>query len=169
MAKKKSKELKKQTGPKSPFTPELLDRLFTAIDEGKSARWFFTQQDTPWWSEWCKWKRKPENKAILDQYTDARMNGFEVWEERIRERAADDTRDVIENVIEFVDKEGNVTKRVTQKRSDNTAVNRDRLTVDTDKWLMSKLAHGIYGEKVSQEHTGNITITPVINYKPKLK
>ena len=37
---------------------------------------------------------------------------------------------------------------------DATAVARNRLRVDTRKWLASKMAPKKYGDKVTQEHTG---------------
>ena len=37
---------------------------------------------------------------------------------------------------------------------DSTAVQRNRLRVDTRKWLLSKLAPKKYGDKVLNEHTG---------------
>jgi hypothetical protein len=40
----------------------------------------------------------------------------------------------------------------------DTDVNRDRLRVDTRKWLLSKLQPKKYGDKLDIEHTGGITL-----------
>jgi hypothetical protein len=41
---------------------------------------------------------------------------------------------------------------------DTSDVNRDRLRVDTRKWLLAKLHPKKYGEKIDVEHTGGITL-----------
>lgn len=38
-------------------------------------------------------------------------------------------------------------------------VNRDRLRVDTRKWMLSKMLPKIYGEKTQHEHTGNLSVS----------
>ena len=47
------------------------------------------------------------------------------------------------------DPDGGVSVRI-----DNAGIQRNRLRVDTRKWLMSKLAPKTYGDKVQQEVTG---------------
>lgn len=38
---------------------------------------------------------------------------------------------------------------------------RDRLRVDTRKWLMSKIAPKRFGDKIQQEHSGSIVVERV--------
>lgn len=38
------------------------------------------------------------------------------------------------------------------------SVQRDRLRVDTLKWMASKIAPRLYGEKMQQEHSGGVTL-----------
>lgn len=72
------------------------------------------------------------------------------WADEIVQIAKNETRDY--QTVTIFDGKGNVRKTYVQ--SDNTAVNRDRLKVDTMRWLMAKLAPKVYGEKVIQEITG---------------
>jgi len=41
---------------------------------------------------------------------------------------------------------------------DEPDVNRARLQIDTRKWIASKLKPKKYGDKITQEHTGNIAV-----------
>lgn len=41
----------------------------------------------------------------------------------------------------------------------NNVINRDRLRVDTRKWLMAKMYPKKYGDKISTEHSGEVKIT----------
>jgi hypothetical protein len=43
---------------------------------------------------------------------------------------------------------------------DSTAVQRNRLRVDARKWLASKMAPKKYGDRIQQEHSGRVTLTP---------
>lgn len=56
-------------------------------------------------------------------------------------------------------------------RSDNTAVNRDRLRVGARQWAMAKLAPKIFGEKIEQQLTGKdgAGLTVMINVNTKQK
>lgn len=82
--------------------------------------------------------------------------GQELWcwaqKDKIMQIADDDSRDVIENIIETTDEDGNVTIKV-ERRSDNTAVNRDKLRVGARQWAMTKLLNRIFGEKLQTEQT----------------
>lgn len=44
---------------------------------------------------------------------------------------------------------------------DSGAVQKQRLQIDTRKWLLSKLAPKKYGEKVEHDHTGDVTINQI--------
>lgn len=45
--------------------------------------------------------------------------------------------------------------------TDSGAVQKQRLQVDTRKWLLSKLAPRKYGDKVEVDHTGDVTINQI--------
>ena len=89
---------------------------------------------------------------------------LENWAGEIVEIAQDSSRDILETETSYTDSKGNVTEK-TERRSDNTAVNRDRLRVDTLKWLMCKLRPSVYGDKTLTELTGKDgkDLVPVLN------
>ena len=78
------------------------------------------------------------------QYARARELQIEAWGDELREVADDGSNDwmTIQRGGESVEVEN------------REVVNRSRLRVDTLKWLMSKIAHKKYGDKVQQEITG---------------
>lgn len=73
------------------------------------------------------------------------------WAQRdiIIQIADDQSRDIIENEIETSSGDTRI-----ERRSDNTAVNRDRLRVLARQWAMAKMVPKFFGEKVTNEHTG---------------
>lgn len=84
-----------------------------------------------------------DNDPLLaEQYARAKASGMECRADEILE-IADETTVVAMH-------EG---KEVTLAM-DSVAIQRNRLRVDSRKWLLSKLAPKRYGEKIVQEHTG---------------
>lgn len=140
------------TGRPSKLTPDILEEIIKRLYEGASARSIFKDDRMPTWQNFCKFKNKPENESFRDQYELALADGMQGWESEIREIASDDSRDF------QPDGKGGV-------KSDNTAVNRDRLRVDTMKWIMCKRMSKIYGEKTQTEVTGKdgAPFQPVLN------
>lgn len=124
----------KKGGRPTKFTPVLLDEILEFIRSGESERSIFRREGMPSWSNWCAYKQK--HAEFQDQYARAKEIGYEVWEDEIIKIAEDQSRDQIP------DGKGGF-------KSDNTAVNRDRLRIDTKKWLMSKLASKKYGDKTN--------------------
>lgn len=92
-------------------------------------------------------KERPE---FLAQYARAKEIQMEFYADEIKDISDDESRDF--QVEEVYDNAGNVLRRIT--RSDNTAVNRARLRVDSRKWLMSKLAPKKFGDVQKHEHSG---------------
>lgn len=100
-----------------------------------------------------RWTRADE--AFRNQYAQAREDQMHSFADEILKTSRDSSRDVIETVSEKLDKEtGEVIATKVEKRSDNTAVQRDRLIVDSMKFLMARLAPRYYGEKVEQTIQG---------------
>lgn len=79
-------------------------------------------------------------------------DGMAAWEDDIDQIASNETRDL------QPDGKGGF-------KSDNTFVNRDRLRIDTKKWIMCKRMPHIYGDKIQQEVTGKDgkDLIPVLN------
>lgn len=128
-------------GRPTVFTPEILEEILFRLADGESARAIFKSDHMPNWQAFCAFKRKPENKAFNDQYMCARDDCMAAWEQKIIEVAEDDSNDF------QPDGKGGI-------KSDNTAVNRARLKIDSMKWIMSKLSPKTYGDKVQTEISG---------------
>jgi len=65
-------------------------------------------------------------------------------------RACDERADLLAEEILTIADEGS--------NADNVIVQRDRLRIDSRKWLLSKLQPKKYGDKLDVAHSGNITL-----------
>lgn len=126
-------------GRPSRFTAELQEEFLTRLENGESARAICRDPKFPSWSAFCRFKRKDEK--FRDQYHSSWEDGFTAWEQEIIDISDDQTRDYQD------DGKGGI-------KSDNTASNRDRLRIDTRKWIMSKRMPKVYGDKIEQQLTG---------------
>lgn len=101
-----------------------------------------------------------KHPEFAEMYTRARETQMEAMAAEILEIADD------KPVCEVPDPDGGVSVRV-----DAAGIQRNRLRVDTRKWLMSKLAPKKYGDKITAEHTGKdggaIQIISTIPRPPK--
>lgn len=91
-----------------------------------------------------------KNKEWGDQLHAAGLALLDYWRDQMIDIADDESRDQVP------DGKGGF-------KSDNTSVNRDRLKVDTRKWIMCKLNPGKYGDKV--EVGGNKDQPLTVNVK----
>lgn len=152
----KSKTPAKKPNPRgrpTTFNQEIADKICDRMANGESARAICRDPDMPQWSTLCGWKRR--NEEFATQYARAREDLLDYWAEEIDEIAHDTSRDF-------------TTDEMGRIRSDNTAVNRDRLKIDTRKWIMCKLSPKKYGDKLTQEISGpDSGPIPVINIGTK--
>lgn len=119
-------------GRPSKFTKEIADKICAELSEGKSLRTICDADDMPCKATVFRWLRVEE--GFSDQYARAKDESAEA---------------MIEDMLAIADS-GNYSD-----------TNRARLRVDTRKWIASKLKPKKYGDKIQQEHTGNITIEAV--------
>lgn len=69
---------------------------------------------------------------------------------KIYARACEDRADqMADEILEIADNGSN---------KDNVIVQRDRLRIDSRKWLLAKLQPKKYGDRLDVEHSGNITL-----------
>ena len=143
---------------KSSMEEEILDRLTL----GESARSICRDEHMPGWTTMCKYLKENENFA--NQYARAKQCGIEHRLDEGYERALDESRDVMEDVVHKENADGSITEFV-KKKSDNTAVQRDKLIIDLIKWEASRLHSKKYGDKIQQEVTGaeGKDLIPVLN------
>lgn len=128
-----------KVGRPSSYTKEVGDQICSLLADGQSARSICRQLGMPNWSTLWRWSRDIEE--FRSQYAEARQLCLEAWAQDIVIISEDQSRDL------QPDGKGGF-------KSDNTAVNRDRLRVDTRKWILSKLLPKQYGEKTVTEITG---------------
>lgn len=139
-------------GRPSSYSLDLAARFCQQIGEGKTLRAVCNTNGMPDWHTIHRWLDKHEEFRM--QYTRARDLCMQAWEHKLVEIAHDESRDL------QPDGKGGF-------RSDNTAVNRDRLKIDSYKWLMSKMAPKKYGDLTKLEVGGVDGVPLVIEYKPK--
>lgn len=149
MGKKQVKEVvKKKIGRPTRITPEIITSILEDIYKDVGSESDILEKHTINWSNWFDFKdRAPQE--FQDRYMRAKQSQLERWEEKILRQCNDRSRDIL------IDAKG-------VPRSDNSAVNRDRLIVDSMKWIMSKKFPAKYGDKLESLQVaaveGNVTI-----------
>lgn len=94
-----------------------------------------------------------EGRDLFSIFSRAQQLWCWAQNDRIIKICDDDSRDILEDVKHVEKEDGTIAEYITRK-SDNTAVNRDKLRITTRQWAMTKLASKHFGEKVTQEMTG---------------
>jgi hypothetical protein len=120
-------------GRPSSYDPETALDICSQIAEGKSLRMICEPDHMPAPSTVCLWNL--ENIfGFSEQYRRARQIQAEL---------------LADQIFSYADERG----------EDH---NRSRLMVDTRKWYLSKVLPKIYGDKITQEHTGELSIKRVV-------
>lgn len=110
----------------------------------------------------CKDEDMPARQTVLEWL--ANDDDFAAQYARAREEQADHYADEIVAIADedpglIVTREG---ERV-EVSVDSAAVARQRLRIDSRKWVASKLKPKKYGERTEIEHSGNVVLTPNMN------
>lgn len=129
-------------GRPSSYTPEIASQLCSYLSMGKSLRTACKQEGMPSMPTVYKWiSDYPE---FLNQYTRAK--------EESAEALAEDMLDIADEIPTTVetDKDGNIIAT----KLDSAGVARNRLRVETRKWVASKLKPKKYGDLAKLEVTG---------------
>lgn len=121
----KPRVTKRPTAPHSIFSEELWKRFLALVEEGKTVREIPQIDGMPAWDTLRRWMRQDEE--LSSQYAHARTKAADAFEAEIIERAR------------------------SANPEDAAAA---RLHVDTLKWIMARRAPKVYGDKITQEHTG---------------
>ncbi|MBX0345470.1 hypothetical protein K2X14_11535 [Acetobacter sp. TBRC 12305] len=116
-----------KAGRPSVFSPDIEDEICARIMEGESLRSI------------CRDDHMPGQRTVFERLDNDAHEDFRSRYVRARKRAAEVFED------EIID----VARAATPEDA-----NARRLQVDALKWVMSKRAPKVYGDKITQEHTG---------------
>lgn len=120
------------------FSQELFDDICTHISEGRSLRSICAQSNMPSTAAFMKWLNK--DPALVEQYARAmESRGEHMFEDMLT--IADNTEKdiiVLEDGREIVD---------------HNVVSRDKLRIDTRKWILSRMNPKKYGDKAAVDVT----------------
>lgn len=120
-------------GRPSEYDFELCIEICSEVAEGFNIKTILkSKQNYPTFQTWCNWKR--QNKELFDLYTCS-----------------------IQDKAESVDEE--IDLILTEIRSGELDAPAGRVLIDTLKWKASKYYPKMFGDKIHQELTGNVTTT----------
>lgn len=128
---------------------EFCDRLIA----GESVREICASNWMPWESDIYR-KHLRNDASFREQYTQARADSLERWEDEIIEISDDSSNDYIDRMT----KNGEIVTVV-----DTDHINRSRLRVDSRKWLMSKRLPKKYGDRVQTDVAGTLTLEALVS------
>ena len=115
--------------------------ILSEIEEGASLRSILRREDMPTQKTFFDWIHNDEEK--VKQYA------------RACELRADT---IFEEILEIADESNNDTIYTDKGEIPNSEwMARSRLRVDARKWMLGKINPKKYGEKMQQEHSGEIT------------
>lgn len=120
-------------GRPSEYSQEVADAICDLMAEGKGLREICSREGMPGRTSVLRWLR--DNADFRSQYARARIHLMDWYAEEIVRISADESGDVI------IDQDGDKSRTV----ANHAKVQRDRLKVDTLKWIMSRLAPKRYG------------------------
>ena len=118
-------------GRPTDYNEEIAARICSEVASGRSLRSVVKDDDMPAMSSVFLWIAK--YPIFSEQYAQAQSDRTVAWSEDLVEIADDASGD-------------------TQ---------RDKLRVDTRKWLMSKMAPKRYGDKIETVHSGGIEVQQI--------
>lgn len=141
----------KKPGRPSKFTQQVAGAVCARVADGESLRRICEDKAMPTKTMVMRWLADPERAEFRDQYACA------------REAQADK---LVEDLLDIADEECTMVKASkhgsgdddgegrTEVIFDAVAVARNKLRVDTRKWIAARMAPKKYGDKVTQEITG---------------
>jgi hypothetical protein len=140
-----------RNGSQTVYSERLADEILDRLSDGESLDAICSSPGMPAPSAVRKWARK-DPAGFGAEYGRARSNGHELMAEEIIEIG---DSDILVNGL-----------------PDNALVQRNRLMCDNRKWLLSKLLPRQFGDKVTQELTGDpdrplVTMIQLVPVAPK--
>jgi hypothetical protein len=133
------------------FSQEIADSICAELAAGKSLRAVCREPGMPSPQSVLRWI--DADPIFAEQYTRARTAGYHLLADEIIEISDDECTMVRRDKHGPKDAEGD---GMTEVVFDATAVARNRLRVDSRKWMLSKMLPKIYGDKLDLNHSGYI-------------
>ena len=140
----------KTIGRPSTYTPATAELIAMRLADGELLTDICRSPGMPSRQAVHRWRMK--RPAFDDLYLRARAIGMESMSDDMLGIADDDTLDT--------NADGS---------SNNVAVRRDHLRVDTRKFLLAKLAPKVYGDRQTIEHTGAVGVTVDISDRERMR
>lgn len=131
----------------------ILNNIFIEINKGRAVRNILKDEGMPDVTTFYRWIDNDEEK--YKQYMRACENRADAIFDEIIDIADDRSGDI------KITKDG-------EEVIDNEFIARSRLRIDARKWIASKLNPKKYGDKIQQEHSGEVT-TNVISLGSGIK
>lgn len=125
---------KKKGRPRFPYSDNLADEICEAIASSSKGLDPLCKDNPHWPSRETIYQWLANNTTFSDKYARAKSRQAEVLVDEIINISDDSSRDTMTNEL-------GVTV------SNNAAITRDKLRVDSRKWLCSKLLPRLYGDK----------------------
>lgn len=152
--KKKAKGKAKKPGRPSGYSPQIAAKICEVISTSSvGLHTICKESGMPAVSSIMKWLK--EHEEFSEQYARARELQADFMAGEILQIADDGSKDIVHTEL------GDYTN--------HEAINRSRLRVDARKWLASKLAPKVYGDKLDLTSEGKKIQAPVINILPLSK
>ena len=128
--------------PPVRYSRELTDAILERYANGETLTRILRSGDPsmPHMTSWCDWIDRNED-GLADRYKLAKRAHLEGLSSEILDISDDGRNDTYET------EDG-------EERVNHDHIQRSKLRVDSRKWLLSKLAADVYGDKVSQEISG---------------
>ncbi|MGD0465323.1 MAG: hypothetical protein ABSA84_01315 [Gammaproteobacteria bacterium] len=136
-----TKKLKK--GRPTNYTLAIVNEICTAIASSSKGIGRLCKDNSGWPNQDTIFTWLKIHSDFSEQYARAKRLQIEVLVDEIIEIADDSSQDSI------INKQGQII-------CNNAKINRARLRIDTRKWIASKLAPKIYGDKIDNTHSLDI-------------
>lgn len=131
-------------GRPSDFTQETATEICKRLAAGQTLREVCRDEAMPSESVVRGWALD-DREGFSAQYTRARELGYMAMADELLEVADDGKND-------WMERQGEDDQKLYVLNGEH--VQRSRIRVDTRKWLLSKALPKVYGDKLTQEHTG---------------
>ena len=134
---------KSKKGRPTDYTPVIANEICSTIASSSKGIGRLCKDNPSWPTKDTIFSWLKTYGYFSDQYARAKRLQIEVLVDEIIEIADDSSQDNI------INQQGQIT-------CNNAAISRARLQIDTRKWIASKLAPKIYGDKIDNTHSLDI-------------